>query len=381
MSLRVYFHKRQKGKIVRDCISKIETLQLKGIAITIMMFHHCFLDSERYNGMSVVFTPFTETSINKLAAFFKICVGMYVFLSAYGMTCSIRNYKFSDFEKNNRRYVSYLNHRFLRLLSGYWFIFFISSLLTIFIDATRFVSVYGKGRINAVIYYILDFLGIAHLTNTPTLCGTWWYMSLALIIILLFPLLIELYKHIGIYLILFCMFVPLSLNYAIESKIPDIARWGGAVAIGICMAESNKWTKWHLSKNTLIAFITLSLGIICCFMIRKASSTAKLIWIWDSIIPVYMIYYCWRFVLKYHWAKIFIPLGKHSMNIFLFHTFIRGIWWHRWVYSFKYFGLITIMLLLVSLIVSILFEFIKEKTHWDERVIQLFQCLGDLIKN
>ena len=69
------------------------------------------------------------------------------------------------------------------------------------------------------------------------------------------------------------------------------------------------------------------------------------------------------------------------MNIFLFHTFIRGIWWHRWVYSFKYFGLITIMLLLVSLIVSILFEFIKEKTHWDERVIQLFQCLGDLIKN
>ena len=43
---------------------------------------------DRYKGFALDFSPFSESSVNTFANFFKICVGIYVFLSAYGLTCS-----------------------------------------------------------------------------------------------------------------------------------------------------------------------------------------------------------------------------------------------------------------------------------------------------
>ena len=59
---------------------------LKGVAVIILLFHHCFLSPKRYTGheLKMLFLP--ERFLNIAAAYGKICVALFVFVSAYGLT-------------------------------------------------------------------------------------------------------------------------------------------------------------------------------------------------------------------------------------------------------------------------------------------------------
>lgn len=70
--------------------SKTDTSKVKGIAIIMMIFHHCFLSAARYKGQIVLFMPFSEEFINDFALSMKICVAIFTFLSACGMTLSYK---------------------------------------------------------------------------------------------------------------------------------------------------------------------------------------------------------------------------------------------------------------------------------------------------
>ena len=54
------------------------------------------------------------------------------------------------------------------------------------------------------------------------------------------------------------------------------------------------------------------------------------------------------------------------MNIFLFSTFIRGILFSDFIYSFKYWFLIDIALLLTSILSSIIIEAIKKYSRYNK---------------
>ena len=64
--------------------------------------------------------------------------------------------------------------------------------------------------------------------------------------------------------------------------------------------------------------------------------------------------------------QILLFLGKHSMNIFLIHTFIRK---YSFVYVSGYFLTNTLTLLLASLAVSIALEWLKKVSGYN-RLIQ-----------
>ena len=70
--------------------TKKDTQMLKGIAIICMLIHHLFLDPSRYKGYSVDFWPLTETITTHIALAMKLCVAIFVMLSAYGMTLSYK---------------------------------------------------------------------------------------------------------------------------------------------------------------------------------------------------------------------------------------------------------------------------------------------------
>ena len=53
-------------------------------------------------------------------------------------------------------------------------------------------------------------------------------------------------------------------------------------------------------------------------------------------------------------------IGKHSMNMYLTHTFICSYFFHDFIYGFKYPVLIFIMLFSMSLLLSILVEYVKK---------------------
>ena len=87
--------------------TKEHTMQMKGIAIIILLFHHCFLNAQRWATVPyeklattkgwgyypISFAPFSSHTIQYLASFSKICVAMFVFMTGYGMWVSYESQK------------------------------------------------------------------------------------------------------------------------------------------------------------------------------------------------------------------------------------------------------------------------------------------------
>lgn len=68
--------------------SKSDTNIAKTVAIIAMYIHHLFFSKETYAGFSFSFTPLSESQTLVLAQCCKVCVAIFVFLSAYGITIS-----------------------------------------------------------------------------------------------------------------------------------------------------------------------------------------------------------------------------------------------------------------------------------------------------
>ena len=58
-------------------------------------------------------------------------------------------------------------------------------------------------------------------------------------------------------------------------------------------------------------------------------------------------------------------LGAHSMNIFLFHTYIYYMWFKDWIYSFYNPLLIFMVLLIVCIAISLFLEAVKKLLKFD----------------
>ena len=82
---------------------------MKGIAIVIMLFHHMYLSQDRFEGLNVVFTPFSADRIMYLCRTFKICVPIYAFISGYGLYLSYTwQVDSQKTDKNNGRVLDYM---------------------------------------------------------------------------------------------------------------------------------------------------------------------------------------------------------------------------------------------------------------------------------
>ena len=76
--------------------SKDDTLCMKGIAILILFFHHNYLGPDRWLNSPISFYPFSQSQIMYIAKFLKICVGIFVFLTGYGMLASVKTKSLDD---------------------------------------------------------------------------------------------------------------------------------------------------------------------------------------------------------------------------------------------------------------------------------------------
>ena len=65
-----------------------ESLCLKGIAIIMLICHHCFMRPSRYKGQDLIFI-IPEPIWNYVALFFKICVCIFVFWHWWDFTASL----------------------------------------------------------------------------------------------------------------------------------------------------------------------------------------------------------------------------------------------------------------------------------------------------
>ena len=350
--------KNRKGTRFRE----EETNLCKGIAIILMLFHHLFYKADTYSGFIINFSPFSEERINFYALLGKICVAIFVFISGYGIAASYRKvfqYKKADIKE----IISFIWKRLWKLETFYWFAF-ILTLICQPLGRTIF-DAYGTEFKSIVIYFFIDFLGLSYLFSTPTLNPTWWYMTLAILIIVLMPFIMNLIEKIGVSLVLI---VGISVLFFLNASNPNtfylFSLCLGAGCFENRMFErignlwrEKRWGIWIKSCISIVTFlILLSLrtnynyfGIVDGLLAMNLAALSSLFFIHIPIISS---------VIQY--------LGKHSGNIFLIHNQIYSYYFQSFIYSLGHWTVILFALLVVSLFVSILMEILKKALRYNK---------------
>lgn len=354
---------------------KTETLAIKGIAILMMYIHHFYLSPERWAGYTVDFTPLTPELTVFIARFLKICVAIFVFLTGYGMTKSILK-KANNLCLTDEILLKYTRHRLFSLLSNFIFIYLLVQIVTF--PTGRFFDIYGHSG-SSILYVIIDMLGLADLFQTPIFVGTWWYMSLCITLIIAFPLMIKLYKKYRWIFLLLVILLPRILHLDLNS---DFLHWILAMLLGIYFADNDCFSNWlqfekqYFRTNTskignCLLFIFHVFLLISCIIIRQSYAGLHLLDIFDGIIPVYIIYFCLKYIITIPVLRPILEfLGNHSMNMFLTHTLIRTTYFKDFSYGFNNAWLNIFIFTLVTLLISICIEFIKKILHFDNFVKQ-----------
>lgn len=356
--------------------TKEHTMQMKGIAIIILLFHHCFLNAQRWATVPyeklattkgwgyypISFAPFSSHTIQYLASFSKICVAMFVFMTGYGMWVSYES------QKKKTTMSNYIKKRMVTLMTGFLIIFVVTEILAI--PTGRFIEVYGHDFCS-VVYMIIDALGLAKLLGTPLFCLTWWYMSLAIVLIMIFPFVHSIMEKYQWIVVVASIIVPRACGFG---QSTDLFRYLLAYTLGMYFAQHDllaRIKEKFMEQNVAGKLLSLIVSLIGLAIIIKCRQNAWIGWkyldFWDGFAAMYMIVISYIYILNGKWiVKGLGFLGKHSMNIFLIHSFYRDVFFHEFTYSFYYAWLDYIVLMAISLVTSIVLEWFKKLIRYEK---------------
>ena len=356
--------------------TKEHTMQMKGIAIIILLFHHCFLNAQRWATVPyeklattkgwgyypISFAPFSSHTIQYLASFSKICVAMFVFMTGYGMWISYES------QKKKTTMSNYIKKRMVTLMTGFLIIFVVTEILAI--PTGRFIEVYGHD-FRSVVYMIIDALGLAKLLGTPLFCLTWWYMSLAIVLIMIFPFVHSIMEKYQWIVVVASIIVPRACGFG---QSTDLFRYLLAYTLGMYFAQHDllaRIKEKFMEQNVAGKLLYLIVSLIGLAVIIKCRQNAWIGWkyldFWDGFAAMYVIVISYIYILNGKWiVKGLGFLGKHSMNIFLIHSFYRDVFFHEFTYSFYYAWLDYIVLMAISLVTSIVLEWFKKLIRYEK---------------
>lgn len=200
-----------------------DTEVLKGVALLMLLCHHCLESGKPYQDLYVHGKGLVLT----LSVFCKLCVSVFVFLSGYGLTLSAN--KQGGIGSLSRFY----RRRYVKLMMNYWLIWLLFVPFGVFVMGRTFPDVYGEHVVGKA---LLDFFGLYYAV-TGDWCGynaTWWFYGCIIVLYLLFPLLYRYRRH-AVWLVL------LSLPYTWHAwRIPFFSACGSymlSFVLGIVMAE------------------------------------------------------------------------------------------------------------------------------------------------
>lgn len=363
--------------------SKSDSTRIKGVAILMMLMHHLYRVSNLFEDYSISFTPLSEASVINLASSFKICVSLFAFISGFGLFLSF-HISYTHLHTPHRKFASitlqWLSTRIAKLLTPFVFIYLLSFLATLAIDG-RPVEIYFSGsKIAGCIYAIIDALGLANLFGTPTLCGTWWYMSAAVIYIILVPYAYLISRRIGWFPVvaaIICIPRLLGIDFpggqnALTFLLPMLL---GMIAADTCAFDRlnqhgrTKPVHGKLTGDGTFSLPYAVLSLIAIYVSYRIYINVDNENLWEfklGFFPVFVIIF-----LKY--AVISVPivspilefLGRHSMTMFLTHTFICGIYLENLVYSTGHFLTNYLLLLALSVILAVIIDWLKKVLRID----------------
>lgn len=355
--------------------TKKETMKAKGIAICLLLFHHLFYSESRLINNEVIFNIIPENIILRLGLMCRICVWIFAFLSAYGLTCQYLQ------KKNSESVEEFVFKRWFSVMKSYWFVYIIFFVLS-FIFFKKPYTIY-EGRF---LYGVLDFLGISDFFATPMMSAVWWYICFSQVMIFLLPVIILFCKKFG-WISIGISFVGMQyLDVGIKST------YGGLYVIyllvtllGVICAQKNVFDKIKFEEKNILVYVlkgTILSLVLAIFCYVRTKIVDMDVWNIGSLINAFVALGVCIFSFKYirikKVEKILMFLGQHSGNIFLCHAFFY-VYYERYIYYTKnvFFSWLTLML--ISVFVSMLIEYVKKVIKYNEDMSLLYNHIYKII--
>ena len=164
--------------------TKKNTLAVKGIAISFLLCYHCFSQTARMGGAEVSFWPLPQNLAMLISLCMVHCVGMFAFLSVYGLTLSMKS-KYPEYDFDGHTATLFVLKRYVKLVLTFLVPFVFCVGVTFVTDTFR----YPAGMFANIISIIMDFFGVGHMFGGRMLVSTWWYLSLEILLIFFMPFL------------------------------------------------------------------------------------------------------------------------------------------------------------------------------------------------
>ena len=107
-------------------LRKEDSAALKGLAVLMLIFHHCYRLADRIEKYQVDLCGLTTDQIVAIAECFKICVAIFAFVSGYGL---MFGYSAKVKRREQRAVSGWISGHIISTMSGFWFTAAVSYLI------------------------------------------------------------------------------------------------------------------------------------------------------------------------------------------------------------------------------------------------------------
>lgn len=307
----------------------VATNVCKGVAICLMLFHHCFMYYR--GGLDAVGVSLQGGG--------KICVAIFCLLSGFGlMRVKLRG-------AGIKTDVFHL----VKLWVNFWFLAAIWIAFSCLLEGHGFAKVYPDGWFPR---FFFDISGLG--VPGRCFCPTWWFMGVIVPLYLAFPFLGWLCRKSWPWLL------GAAMGMMLVNDFPrNLGVWMWAFVLGMVLAKEGFLEQVQMKLNRLSALGLLAVAVLG-FYFRSTSSFVPVGEGFFALIIVFGVYVsdC-AFLSKAKWLEgTLVFLGKHSMNIFLIHTYFHLYYLDHLVKLPHYVEFVVI--LAASLACSVVVEWLKK---------------------
>lgn len=348
-----------------------DTSLIKGFAIMLMVIHHIYAFPERFSP-SLANIPFLLLGSNSIELFIgqlgNFCIPIFLFLSGYGLF------------KSQNKYNWLLHIR--RIFIEYWVVFLLfvpvgfllyyNNLLNSGSDFSKFIPSTDVSRYEFSWGAILNNL-FAYNTSFNS---EWWFVFLYVELLLVFPFLRQFIRESSFFFsigALLLIIVLSSLDHLLFnydnlflSRLSTLLLWLPSFLSGMISSKYNifEWVELKLKSYPktivfhVVVFVILSVLVLVSLHFRLARYSLFYL-VASFLMPLY-IYIVLVVIKGLKLNRVFSFLGKHSLNIWLIHTFICYYYFQSIIIFFQYYFLAFFVTLLLSLLSSVLISPIQK---------------------
>lgn len=339
-----------------------DTHVCKGLAVLMMMFHHLFNDYEEYAGHVVDYWPLTGDQVTAIALTCKLCVAVFVFITGYGLASSYER-RFGDAVPSPRDLAFFSLSRWWRLMTNFWPVYLLA--LVCGPLGRSPLQVYGTTARALVTNAAADFLGLSKAFQTPTLNPTWWYLSLAILLIFLAPFVMRLARSFGSLPVLVTGVLGTAL-FAVGTDA--VFLYLASYLLGVFCHEGRvfeAWGAWLSDRRhgTACRAVVSVSAFLLLLPLRNSYDHYGVVDALLAMLLCMVVMTCLRSVPLA--SRALRALGRHSSNIFLTHTLLYSYYFLGFYYSFRLPVVILAVLATTTLALSVALEWAKRASGYD----------------